>query len=940
MTSRKIVRDLFISKQPIFRRILAPQQVVCGRVATNLRLIGTDRCVGIRHFGVFNEFSKKIKGEVNRLSRTKTEYLECKFSDLTLGDEENGEIDEDVTHRIGAGWMEWRLTSGVLCDKKVPPKLKDKFYRVAVRLAMLYGAEGDRVRNETIREKVGVALVKDKLREVRLRWFGYVMRRGTDASVRRCERLALDGFRRGRGRPKKYWREVIRRDMDQLQLPVDMTLDRNNQEFQQSVKVLKEKAEELKGVKEDLKTRTKQTTEQLYKHVDGVWTEAEATAKKVYANVEEKISATKEEVRESFRTGKEETTGSSGRSDTSGSNTNESSESASAKTQQEQQQQQSSSETVFSKVKSAASSLSSKVSPAFQKIKEARPVDLAKKGYGIILDELKGTPGKRKRLEHSAPKQETSSNFERSTRTDVAVLPSKQSKWNKKWEAFKEKMQGHPVFKRFTGMSEPVITKSQEIAEDIRERWETSDHPAVHKIQDLNETVFGESSAALSFKEIRRKDPSFSLPEFVAEVQEVIRPILVAFFKADTEVLKKYCSKEVIERCKAEHQAFDSQDIIFDNKAYSVNVKIQLVNSVLVKSRSLIIETSCLDAVVFQTQQVYCIRDKLGSIKEGGKDTIHTVYYAWAMQLVEAEELGEGAIHPIWKLKEMQQLVDESESEIESRILTDIFEYEESSAHESEDAEDSEGKSEEKCESDNGDGEDRRDSGDGEEDLLSLPICARDIFVESYDLTTWMNDLLNCSAYPCESKMNKVLQNGENFHFKVMKNKSTTAAKLIIPMKGHRLNNQQKVKCAFDLVCACNAAGKGLIVHPYLTLIVREMEQRCMKTFKLYTDEVKDTSIDALKTQLKGVIVLTSSAEVADEDKDLGGYHYVQSPPRACNHAGSSGHKTSPDASNNDDLRERIALLEKSLLILLLLLEMRGCGESRRIRRSNKKNAN
>ncbi|PHU14258.1 hypothetical protein BC332_15463 [Capsicum chinense] len=31
------------------------------------------------------------------------------------------------------------------------------------------------------------------------------MRRGMDAPVRRCERLALDGFRRGR--PKKYWRE-------------------------------------------------------------------------------------------------------------------------------------------------------------------------------------------------------------------------------------------------------------------------------------------------------------------------------------------------------------------------------------------------------------------------------------------------------------------------------------------------------------------------------------------------------------------------------------------------------------------------------------------------------------------------------------------------------------------------------------------------------------
>ena len=53
----------------------------------------------------------------------------------------NGEIDEDVSHRIGAGWLKWRLTSGILCDKKVSPKLKVKFYRVVVHPAMLYRAE-------------------------------------------------------------------------------------------------------------------------------------------------------------------------------------------------------------------------------------------------------------------------------------------------------------------------------------------------------------------------------------------------------------------------------------------------------------------------------------------------------------------------------------------------------------------------------------------------------------------------------------------------------------------------------------------------------------------------------------------------------------------------------------------------------------------------------
>ncbi|XP_070032798.1 uncharacterized protein [Nicotiana tomentosiformis] len=66
-----------------------------------------------------------------KLRRTKTEYLECKFSNVT-GESDmdvrvdsqvfskrrsykylrsviqgNEKIDEDVTHRIGAGWMKW-----------------------------------------------------------------------------------------------------------------------------------------------------------------------------------------------------------------------------------------------------------------------------------------------------------------------------------------------------------------------------------------------------------------------------------------------------------------------------------------------------------------------------------------------------------------------------------------------------------------------------------------------------------------------------------------------------------------------------------------------------------------------------------------------------------------------------------------------------------------
>jgi hypothetical protein len=55
--------------------------------------------------------------------------------------QKDGDIDEDLSHRIKAGWLKWRQASGVLCDPRVPLKLKGKFYRTAIQSAMLYGAE-------------------------------------------------------------------------------------------------------------------------------------------------------------------------------------------------------------------------------------------------------------------------------------------------------------------------------------------------------------------------------------------------------------------------------------------------------------------------------------------------------------------------------------------------------------------------------------------------------------------------------------------------------------------------------------------------------------------------------------------------------------------------------------------------------------------------------
>ncbi|KAL6545049.1 hypothetical protein OROHE_009956 [Orobanche hederae] len=192
-----------------------------------------------------------------RVSRSKTEYLWCNFSGETneegvevmisdqivprtdkfkhLGSiiQKEGEFEDDVTHRIKARWLRWRAATGVLCDKKVPLKLKGKFYRSAIRPAMLYGSECwvmkkslesklevaemrmlrwscgrtllDKIPNGVFRYALEVAPISAKAREGRLRWFGHVRRRQASAPVRRVESLLVLGEggeadRGGRGR--------------------------------------------------------------------------------------------------------------------------------------------------------------------------------------------------------------------------------------------------------------------------------------------------------------------------------------------------------------------------------------------------------------------------------------------------------------------------------------------------------------------------------------------------------------------------------------------------------------------------------------------------------------------------------------------------------------------------------------------------------------------
>ena len=121
----------------------------------------------------------------------------------------------------------------MICDRRFPARVKEKVYSSVVRSAVVYGLETavltkkqgeetkvaeimlrfamgvtrkDKIRNEYIRVIVKVERLGMKMREVRLRWYGHVMRRDQEYVGRIVMKMELPYRERGReGDQREYF---------------------------------------------------------------------------------------------------------------------------------------------------------------------------------------------------------------------------------------------------------------------------------------------------------------------------------------------------------------------------------------------------------------------------------------------------------------------------------------------------------------------------------------------------------------------------------------------------------------------------------------------------------------------------------------------------------------------------------------------------------------
>ena len=178
-----------------------------------------------------------VKMEDTKVPRVK----EFKYLGSTV--QESGGCERDIKKKVQAKWNRWKRVSGVICNRRLPARVKGKVYSSVVRPAMVYGLETvavtkkqveemevtemkmlrfamrvtrkDKIRNQHIRSTVKVDRLGMKMRKGRLRWYGHVMRRDQEYVGRKMMEMELPGKRR-RGRPKKRYLDVVKEDMGEV----------------------------------------------------------------------------------------------------------------------------------------------------------------------------------------------------------------------------------------------------------------------------------------------------------------------------------------------------------------------------------------------------------------------------------------------------------------------------------------------------------------------------------------------------------------------------------------------------------------------------------------------------------------------------------------------------------------------------------------------------
>jgi predicted lipid-binding transport protein (Tim44 family) len=145
------------------------------------------------------------------------------------------------------------------------------------------------------------------------------------------------------------------------------------------------------------------------------------------------------------------------------------------------------------------------------------------------------------------------------------------------------------------------------------------------RVGSILDRILPESEIALVLTKIKETSPEFTVHSFLQEMREFVPAVLEAILAGDTKSAKPLFSERYYRILFTLIREREAAGVFHDSRLLDIT-NIDLTDAKLpdAEKPTLFIQ--------FQTQEIYCIRDRTGRIIEGAEDSIQAVFYIMAIQ--------------------------------------------------------------------------------------------------------------------------------------------------------------------------------------------------------------------------------------------------------------------------------------------------------------------
>mmetsp|Transcript_17311 Transcript_17311/g.29562 ORF Transcript_17311/g.29562 Transcript_17311/m.29562 type:complete len:395 (+) Transcript_17311:46-1230(+) len=192
-----------------------------------------------------------------------------------------------------------------------------------------------------------------------------------------------------------------------------------------------------------------------------------------------------------------------------------------------------------------------------------------------------------------------------------------------------------------------AFKRGQQMVDDLKEKYETSDHPMVHKVDEMKGRIMTGTDTSRAMREVRTRDITFEINSFVRSIKMDAPIVVKAFLLHDMETLKLHMGPEMLERLAGIFK-HDADKGLYEDATILHVSDVEMVEVRMMDGDPFVVAQ-------FHCQQLKCTRDKFGNVVDGSTNTIQRVHYFWGLQQEkEVVITADGQLlPPRWAIKDM-----------------------------------------------------------------------------------------------------------------------------------------------------------------------------------------------------------------------------------------------------------------------------------------------